>query len=188
MIFSSSTFRFQINQYREVSVRLLFFESCLATGAIVDTKNDFLDEFLKQYKKTSSPIQKELGPESLRQSVLNVLNGMTAVFEKKDPLLQARASVVIYYLLFRSAIKSNRLASISRRGLVAFVDKVERNRETAEKDLPKADFALLECNRLFIQGTNDASSTRERLRIIAEIFMIEPNYGHKGVQKMTQTS
>jgi hypothetical protein len=40
------------------------------------------------------------------------------------------------------------------------------NREVAQDDLTKASFELLEYDRLSQQGTNDASSIRERWRIL----------------------
>jgi hypothetical protein len=146
---------------------------------IVDTKREFLDAFVLKYKKGQSSMKKDQKPENLQKSVTSVLNTMTEVFEKKDALLQARASVVIYYLLFRSAIKSSKLESITRRKISAFVRAVDRNREIAESNLTDAKFDLLEYHRLSIQGTNDANSIRERLRIIANYFKIQPDYGRK---------
>jgi hypothetical protein len=166
-------------QYREVSARLLFLESCLLKGTIVDTKREFLDEFVLSYKKERPGLANELKPESLRKSVTSVLSIMTKIFDKKDSLLQARASVVIYYLLVRSAHNASKLPSITRKKLIEFVEAVERNRDIAEKNLTQANFDLLEYSRMSIQGTNDASSIRDRLRIIAEYFKIPPDYGTK---------
>jgi hypothetical protein len=52
------------------------------------------------------------------------------------------------------------------------VTTVENNRNLAEEDITKADFELLEYDRLSIQGTNDASSIKERLRIISKFLDI----------------
>jgi hypothetical protein len=163
-------------QYREVAVRLLFVEHNLLEGKIVDTKKEFLDDFVLSYKMNN------LDPKQVRRSVKQVLSAMTKVFVKKDQLLRARASVVIYYLLFRSALRESKLKSIMRDKLIAFDREVEENMLTAEKKLADADFDLLEFNRLSIQGTNDASSIRERLRIITERFKIKPDYGVKRAQ------
>lgn len=146
-------------------------------GRIIDTKKELLDDFVRSYKK-----QSDLNPNQARKPVKRVLSAMSKVFVKKDPLLKARASVVIYYMLFRSAIKESKLELVTRDKLIAFDEDVEQNRQIAEKDIRKANFDLLEFNRLSIQGTNDASSIRERLRIIAERFKIDPDYGVKTTQ------
>jgi hypothetical protein len=169
-------------EYREVAARLLFLEYSLLRGKIVDTKREFLDEFVRSYKKQS--VQ---AADRVRRPVRRILSVMSKVFVKEDSLLRGRASVVIYYMLFRSAMKESKLklASITRNKLFAFDREVEQNRELADKDIRKADFDLLEFNRLSIQGTNDASSIRERLRIIAEHFDIKPDYGDKKAQPVT---
>ncbi len=165
-------------QHREVSARLLFLEYSMRKGTIVDTKKEFLDEFVKEYKKCEEPKSDDRKPEALRKAVTHTLTSMSQVFVKDDPLLQARASVVIYYLLFRSAWKESKPQSITRKKIWNFDKAVQENRDTAEKrrDTTHVDFDLLQYSRLSIQGTNDASSIRERLRIIAKYLKIQPHY------------
>lgn len=54
----------------------------------------------------------------------------------------------------------------SRTKLEHFNERRVSNRLRAEKDITKANFELLEYDRLSQQGTNDASSLRERWRIL----------------------
>ena len=45
----------------------------------------------------------------------------------------------------------------------------------AEVDISQAEFDFLEFDRLSQQGTNDASSIRERVRIISNFFGVTPS-------------
>lgn len=158
-------------QHREVAVRILFLEHCLFGNRIVDTKRMYLDAFVWMYKE-----QPSLDPNKPGDAVKRVLNEMAKLFREQDDLLRARANVVIYYLLFRSALKQGRLAEITVERLEAFTKKVDENRRIAEEDITKSDFELLEFDRFSIQGTNDASSIKERLGIISK---------HLGIGELT---
>lgn len=163
--------RFNDNRYqhREVTARFLFLEDCiLRLKKIVDTKKSYLDDFVREYKANADLNANELG-----NKVKNILNEMCNMFVEKDSLLSTQSAPTIYYLLFRSALIQGRLSSISRIDLANFRQKVASNREIAEEDLKKADFELLEFDRMSQQGTNDASSIRERLRIISNYFDIK---------------
>lgn len=156
-------------QRKEIAVRLLFIEENLRNdNKIIDTKKYYLDEFVKKYKETND------NPKYLKERVISILKEMDSVFFDKDKLLNAQSIIPIYYLLFRQAINSNKLGNISNRKLVEFSENIKENRKIAEEDISKADFELLEFNRLSVQGTNDASSIRERLRIICKYFGIDP--------------
>ena len=154
-------------QFKEEAARLLFLEDSLSKKKLVDTKKVYLDNFVVWYKK--NPDQ---DPAPLAKAVKGVLNVMYNIFDKEDRLLRSQAAVPIYYLLIKLAVRQGAINSITRAKLSEFSAKVESNRELAETDLPKADFELLEYDRLSIQGTNDASSIRERVRIISKFFGI----------------
>jgi hypothetical protein len=159
-------FRNNRYQFNEVATRLLFLEDSITRqNKIFDTKKTYLDAFVKSYKTDAT-----LDPNKIVNDVRSVLNTMITYYIDQDPLISTQASVPIYYLLFRTAIKQGRLDAISHEKLIDFRDKVNQNRKIAEEDITKADYDLLEFNRLSIQGTNDASSIRDRLRIICNFF------------------
>jgi hypothetical protein len=150
-------------QHREVAVRLLFLESCVRTGKFVDTKKPFLDEFTRHHRTGKS---KEVS--SLKKAVTGILKEMVPVFVGKDILLASQAAIPIYFLLFREALALNAVSKLSRDKFLKFQAARQKNREIAASDITKAAFELLEYDRLSQQGTNDASSIKERLSIMRE--------------------
>lgn len=170
--FFTSKVKFKNNryQYNEVATRLLFLENTIKSQKkIYDTKKIYLDIFVKSFKENPT-----LDANQLTNEVQRILNEMIDIYTDQDELLSTQAVIPIYYLLFRTAKKQGQLTNISRDKLVLFRDKVIENRKIAEKDITKADYDLLEFNRLSIQGTNDASSIRERLKIISNFFNLVP--------------
>lgn len=150
-------------QHREVAVRLLYLEHHTSKdGKVYDTKKPYLDHFAKQYRTKDKP-----RVDALRKRCGSVLLEMTKVFTDADPLLQAQASVPIYYLLFVNALEGNKLSKITRNKLTGFNELRKTNREKAESDLGEANYELLEYDRLSQQGTNDASSIEYRLKVLA---------------------
>jgi len=146
---------------------LLFLEKTICEQErIIDTKKAYLDAFVKGYKKRNG--QTRIPPTQLERAVNRILDEKLGVFQDRDRLLGPQASVPIYYLLFRCAIEQESLEKITRVELRNFARKVRENRRLAEEDITKADFDLLQFNRFSIQGTNNASSIKERLRIIIE--------------------
>jgi len=155
-------------QFKESTAKVLFLEyEITKNGRIVDTKKVYLDDFVKKFKIDSS-----LAPNPIGNAVNSVINEMDNVFVEKDELLRTQAAIPIYFLLFRQALKQGLLKNISRNKLLEFRKLVKDNRERAETDMTSADFSMLEYDRLSIQGTNDASSIKERLRIISKFFKI----------------
>ena len=153
-------------QYKEMAAKLLFLEdSILRSSKIYDTKKEYLDEFVKLYKADPS-----LNTNQLGDKVKTVLNEMANVFTQEDSLLSTQTIVPIYYLLFWQALKQGMIQKITRDKLLEFKEKVKKNREIAEQAMSKADYDLLEFSRLSIQGTNDAGSIKERVRIICHFF------------------
>lgn len=150
-------------QHKEASVRLLFLVACLRHGKIVDTKKPYLDQFTFEYKKGRL---KEV--KSLKEEVIQLLDRLVPVFVDKDPLLLAQASIPIYAFIPQFLDKEKNAKFLSRTKLEKFNKKRLLNRALAEKDIAQANFELLEFDRLSQQGTNDASSIRERWRILTD--------------------
>ena len=131
----------------------------------MDTKKVYLDAIAKKYHNKDKIYVEELGVK-----VATILNIMSTVFTEKDELLLAQGVIVVYYLIFRSAVAHDEEAKITRRGLLDFRQKLADNREAAVNNYEGASFDLLEFDRLNQQGTNDASSIKERVRILSEFL------------------
>lgn len=166
--FFTSRVKFRNNRYqhREAAARFLLVEDSLKTsGQIVDTKKVYLDSLARRYREGRTSHVAELKFE-----VGRVLDRMEAEFTADDELLLAQGILVVYYLIFRSAIKHGEGAKVTRRNLLDFRQKLAENREAAIKNYEGASFDLLEFDRLNQQGTNDASSIKERVRILSEFL------------------
>jgi hypothetical protein len=151
-------------QHKEVAARFLLIEDSLAThNRIIDTKKAYLDALAKRYR-TDNPQH----IEQMQLRVLDVCDAMYQVFSERDELLASQGTMVVYYLIFRLAIEREQLQKITRRTLIDFRSAVSANRVAAEEDFAESSFQLLEYDRLNQQGTNDASSIKERVDILAE--------------------
>lgn len=150
-------------QHKEAAVRLLFIFHNLHQDKMIDTKKPFLDAFALQHKSGKSSYV-----ASLKQEVVDILGQLTSVFVDKDTLLQAQANLPIYVLAYRELMSQGTPHLFARTRLIEFNEKRATNRIKAEQDIAAAHFELLEYDRLSQQGTNDASSIRERLRILTE--------------------
>ncbi len=166
--FFSQRVKFRNNRYqhRESAARFLLVEDSLKrSGQIVDTKKVYLDALARKYRDG----HKELVDE-LRSMVRVVLDRMQQEFTYNDELLLAQGILVVYYLIFRSALAHGQASKVTRRRLLDFRQKLSDNRESAVKNYEGASFELLEFDRLNQQGTNDASSIKERVRILSDFL------------------
>lgn len=166
--FFKSKVRFPNNRYqhKEVACRLLFLTWTLKNERkIYDTKKQLLDNFVRHFKKEN------LRSKSLETEVVSVLDELVKTFNKDDTLLRSQAYVPIFYLVWREALKVNK--KITRQKLLDFRDDIKKNKELAEVDLEKVNYDLIEFDRMSVQGTNDASSIKERLRILKEYLGIK---------------
>ncbi|NOQ25300.1 MAG: DUF262 domain-containing protein [Bacteroidales bacterium] len=153
-------------QHFEVSARFLLVEiSNIEHSKLIDTKKVYLDSMAKKYRTENSKIVNKV-----LDVVEMYLDIMSKCFTEKDHLLRTQGSMVMYYLLFKSADKKNIV--IKRSTLIDFENKVKNNRYFAEQKYESADYDLLEFDRLAQHGTNDVSNIKERLRIISE-YIIE---------------
>lgn len=155
-------------QHKEVAAKLLLLEDLLRKSKrILDTKKAYLDAFVRQYKNKNSD------PSITGEKVRSILNQMHNTFTEKDDLLKTQAMITIYYLLFRELKERGKLEVISRNKFREFSNEIENNRILAERDITKARFEYLEFDRMSQQGSNDAASIKERLKIISDYFGIK---------------
>jgi hypothetical protein len=151
-------------QHREVAARMLLVEESLnTTGKLIDTKKVYLDALAKNYASDHSA-----HVNLLKESAEVVVNAMSQTFIEKDELLQAQGNLIVYYLVFKTALHNNEVANITRRKLLDFRDSVKENRIQAALDYTEASFELLEYDRLTQQGTNDSSNIKERFSILTK--------------------
>lgn len=166
--FFANRVKFRNNRYqhREAAARFLLVEDSLNTsGQIVDTKKVYLDSLAKRYRVGHLPLV-----DRLKREVTKILDRMELEFTMGDELLLAQGILVVYYLIFRSAIAHGEEAKVTRRNLLDFRQKLADNREAAIRHYEEASFDLLEFDRLNQQGTNDASSIKERVKILSEFL------------------
>ena len=151
-------------QHLEVAARLLFVENSLRGNAkLFDTKKVYLDSFAKEFYSGKREVVEEL-----KEAVGTVLSCMAELFTNNDELLQAQGNMVVYYLLFRSALRFDEVDRLTRRKFLDFRESLKHNRQAAEDNYAESSFELLEYDRLTQQGTNDASNIKERYKVLAE--------------------
>ncbi|ARU29072.1 DUF262 domain-containing protein [Cellvibrio sp. PSBB006] len=151
-------------QHREAAIKLLYLEHCLSTdGKIIDIKKVYLDGFAKKFKKSNrSHI------ETILHSVGGITKYLASIFTDKDKLLTAQASLPVYFLVARHQLHSDGQITLTRKQIEDFQDRRRDNRIVAEDSIESAEFELLEYDRMSQQGTNDASSLKERTRIMLD--------------------
>jgi len=158
-------------QHKEVIARLIFIEySLMINNKIIDTKKPYLDNLVKEFKDLDESDELKIINEEIRL----VLGKMCEIFSDNDSLLRSQAYVPIYYLVFKQAIHDEKTSLLGRQKFLQFQDKIKDNKILAEKDISKADFDFLEFDRLSQQGTNDASSIKERVSIMSLFLGIRP--------------
>lgn len=162
----TSRVKFRNNRYqhREVAVRMLLVEESLRTsGRLIDTKKVYLDALARNYH--SNNIAHVNG---LKSSAIDIVDVMANVFMEGDELLQSQGNMIVYYLLFRAALRTGEVGKITRRKLFDFRERLKENRLRAAEDYAESSFELLEYDRLTQQGTNDSSNIKERFSILAK--------------------
>jgi hypothetical protein len=127
----------------------------------LDTKKPYIDGMVRNYKRDGN-----LDASAIENKVITILDIMHGIFIDKDDLLKSQSAIPIYYLFIKEMKKQNKLHVITREKFIEFRRAVERNRVIAEEDITLAKFDLLEFDRMSQQGTNDAVSIRERVRIL----------------------
>lgn len=150
-------------QHREAAARMLLVEENINYGGrLIDTKKVYLDALARNYYSGMSE-----RVEVMRHATESVVTAMAKVFADKDELLQAQGNMIVYYLVFRAALKSNEVHKITRRKLLDFRERLKENRIRAASEYAESSFELLEYDRLSQQGTNDSSNIKERYGILS---------------------
>ena len=130
---------------------------------VSDTKKMYLDKFFDD----SESFKTEL-VERYTSHINLALENMNAIFVHGDNLLRQIGMAVLYFYIFRRAISLNKISLLHREGFVTFDEKRRSNHKIAEADIARADYRLLEFDRL-TQSPNDAYAMRLRLAVIDEI-------------------
>jgi hypothetical protein len=155
-------------QHREVAAKFLYIEYTLHNFKKVrDTKKPFLDDMVKKFKVADT-----LKIDIIVNKAEKVLDLMSNLFSNDDEVLRTQSGAVIYYLVFKKAYELKELAKISRAKFILFYSELEKNRKIAETDIANANFEYLEFDRMSQQGTNDAISINERVRIMCKFLRV----------------
>ncbi len=153
---------FNNKRYRhfDVATKFLYIAQ---RGHLADTKKVHLDDFVKAHRdnKTTDAVA------ALTAETSQSLDDMAAVFVDGDALLRSVGTTVLYYFLFLDARKNGWTDNLSRADFEAFDDVRIKNRTAAEEDVSKANFNLLEYDRL-TQSPNDAVALRFRYAVLRQ--------------------
>jgi len=129
---------------------------------IADTKKEYLDALVLEFKQKS-----KAEAEKLSKRCEPILDAMVRLFTKEDPLLKSIGTITVYYHLFKLAISDDWIGKLDRAMFQEFEDSRATNRGLAEKDIAKADYDMLEFDRLS-QSPNDAIAIRFRNAVLTD--------------------
>lgn len=151
---------FNNRRYRhfDIATKFLYINE---KGHLTDTKKAYLDEFVRTHKADAN----DTFAKKLSGQANSVLKSMIKVFVDQDYLLRSVGTVVLYYFLFLDAFKNDWIDDINRSDLEAFETRRTENRAIAEKSVAKADYRLLEYDRL-VQSPNDSIAMRYRYAVL----------------------
>ena len=143
-------------------------------GAVIDTKKAYLDQFFKE----NSDI-KQGDSDVVIERLKCHLDTLATVFADNDSLLRSVGMVMLYYHIIRISGSLDLNDKIDRQKLQNFNKQRSENKEVAQIEIGKADYDLLEFDRLS-QSPNDALAMKFRLRVLndrvfAGIFPL-PNF------------
>ena len=129
-------------------------------GGVPDTKKAYIDEFFRNSVKFDTKDVKKM-----ESRVSSVLDYMSLIFVKADPLLRQVGMNMIYYHLFSKMLGDGSKGAIDRKSLLEFDEKRAENRKLAADDIAAADYDLLEFNR-YTQWPNDGIAMKFRLGVL----------------------
>jgi hypothetical protein len=153
-------------KYRELAAKFLAIENQLATRSrIVDTKAATLyDLFWATH--VSPPRISDTDMRAYYDFAVDTLNAMNDVFDVSDRLLASIGTVVVYYIVFRSAA----LRPNIDRGKLEQFEQARRTVAGMGEDSPEysraANVRLREYN-VYVQSTNDGRALERRAQILA---------------------
>jgi len=148
-------------QHRDVAAKFIYLSY---KGTILDTKKEYLDNFVIDHKSTEI-----VTFDGSVDEVKRVCDAMSSIFTDRDKLLRSSSMVLTYYLLFRDCVLGKFGVKVTRSALQRFDAARERNRKIAEEDIAKAEYELLEFDRLS-QSSNDAYANKEKLLILKDFL------------------
>jgi hypothetical protein len=126
------------------------------------TAKSYLDDFVDSYSKD---VNAEKMSVDLKNRTVEVLDKMENVFGSKDLLLKNLGTDVVYYLIFRDAIKEKYLSKLKRDKFESFEKELEKNRVIYEEDARKADGELIEFINLH-QSLNSVSAMNFKMKVL----------------------
>lgn len=154
-------------QHREVAAKLIFLEYMLSNfNKLADTKKPYLDKMVLDYR------DKNMSPNEILNKTTSVFDLMANVFSNKDDLLRSQSAITVYFLMFKKANEVNQVHLITRKALFDFHQVLGENRRISGIDITKSNYEYLEFERMSQQGTNDAYSIKERMRILVNFLGI----------------
>jgi hypothetical protein len=151
-------------QHREVAAKFLLLTS---TGNVGDTKKSYLDNMVRRFKNKNHYNEARL----VRDRVMEILDWSSSLFVSQDPLLRTQAMTVIYFVVFKEALGKGWAENITRHMMVDFEERRRENRRAAEDDIAKANYDLLEFDRMHLQGSNDKTSIEFRSRTLINFLL-----------------
>jgi hypothetical protein len=108
--------------------------------------------------------------------VTQVLDQLSLIFNDKDSLLRSQGNMIVYYLLAKS--DSGEPAKFTKEKLEEFLENVRQNKDFASKatedEYDRIDYELIQYSKLLVQGTNDVSNIRYRLKTLSKFMDINP--------------
>jgi hypothetical protein len=144
-------------QHRDLAAKFIYL---VHKNKVEDTKKIYLDTFFRDNRTKA---------ESFFSQATKVVDAVTAkmsgAFVAKDKLLKSSGMVVLYFLLFQKSVGQPWAKKLTRSKLDDFEKARVLNREKAAKDITKADYDLLEFDRL-TQTPNDAYAIKFRLELL----------------------
>lgn len=153
---------FTNSRYRHYDLLAKFLYLCYR-DQLVDTKKVHLDEFVKQQRASQNGSEADFLAEEAKE----VLDKLAEVFVDRDTLLRSVGTVVLYFYMFRDAIKNGWADKLSRRSLEEFERARVENRRAAEADEGRGEYKLLEFDRL-TQSPNDGVALRYRYAVLRQ--------------------
>lgn len=156
-------------KYRELGAKFLAIEHQFATkGKLLDTKADTLLQLFRATRGQDPEIT-QVQMEGYEERAHEVLDRMRSVFIDSDYLLRSIGTVVVYYLVFRTADDED---CPSREKLDQFEEARKIAAQLPENGLETARTAVIrvrEYNSL-VQSTNDGAALSRRAEILSEFL------------------
>lgn len=166
-------------QHLEVAVKFLYLEDCISNKMhAIDTLKPFLDKFVTKYRSGCKSIV-----DIYANNANATLRCMNSIFQDKDTLLTKQGDMPIYYLVIKDAINQGLDNTITRNKLVDFREILNTISKKTPEDLTDDDYMYYDYYVNSLQGTNNASSIRARVRILETYLDIDYSNSLINIQK-----